>query len=155
MIPWAFILKLLWPVALAVAIFGFGYSVGGASKQRAWDLANARVVKEQLAQSEAARKVEEGLRKQVQEAQNAREAERARNQRIAAGLRDDRDRLRDELAKYASGPPADTTDACHDRAAALGGVLAEALRSGEECAEAAESLASDVRVLRSAWPVAH
>ena len=153
MIPWAFIFRLLWPVALAVAIFGFGYSVGGASKQRAWDLSNAKTVKEQLAQSEAARKVEEGLRKQVQEAQNAREAERVRNQRIAAGLRNDRDRMRDELSKYASGTPTDTCDAIRERASALGELLGSALQVSQECAGAAESLASDVRVLRSAWPV--
>ena len=153
MIPWAFILRLLWPVALAVAIFGFGYSVGGASKQRAWDLANARVVKEQLAQSEAARKVEEGLRKQVQEAQNAREAERVRNNRIASGLRNERDRMRDELSKYASGTPTDSCDAIRERATTLGELLGSALSANQGCTEAAESLASDVRVLRSAWPV--
>jgi hypothetical protein len=153
MIPLGFILRIAAPIAIAVGVFTWGYSAGSASTQRKWDLATAAQVKAQLAATEAARATEQALQIKVKEAEDARQQDNAKNARIASGLRADRDRLRDSIAGFASGPAEDSADACRNRAATLGNVLATALRSAEECAGAAESLANDVRTLQRAWPV--
>lgn len=92
----------------------------------------------------------------------AREQERAaavKNQaRLAAAVaaeRADARSLRDQLAErlgepcqtgQAAGPPSD------DQAAAIGDVLAEALRVQAELASSAERHAGEVRALLDAWP---
>ena len=64
-------------------------------------------------------------------------------------------KLRSEIAAYASGSrdPADNTCASErDRAVALAGLLAEALRVSGEGAADAEAQSDAVRTLLSAWP---
>jgi hypothetical protein len=77
-IPWGFVLRIAGPVVVAVVLFAWGYSAGGASKQRAWDLATAAQVKAQLAATEAARAKEQELQAKVTEANNALTQERAK-----------------------------------------------------------------------------
>jgi hypothetical protein len=152
MIPLGFILRIAAPVAIAVGVFTWGCSAGSAYTQRKWDLANAAQVQAQLEATEAARATEQALQRKVKEAEDARRQDNAKNARIAAGLRADRDRLRDSIAGFASGPAEDSADACRSRAATLGTLLDQALRTSEECAGAAESLANDVRALQRGWP---
>lgn len=148
----------LWAKALILTTFltsliGFGWAGGSSHKQKEWNLAKAAQIQAQLKESEHARQTETALQLKVQEAQNAREAESVKNRRIAAGLRAERDGLRDEIAAFASGSTSDTGDACRERATSLGILLEGALRTSEECANSAETLSGDVRSLRSAWPV--
>ena len=147
------IFRLLAAAAVLAGLFFWGYSVGSTSKQRAWDLATAAQVKNQLTLAEYTRSVESALQLKIQEAQNAREVESAKSRRLAASLRAERDGLRNELAAFASGPSDDSLAACRERTAAATRVLESALRTSEECAGNAETLATDVRSLRAAWPV--
>lgn len=64
-------------------------------------------------------------------------------------------RLRDAIAAYAAGSGGtapDTAAAASERAAALGGLLAEALRADAESAAAAEGNADALRAVLEAWP---
>lgn len=84
------------------------------------------------------------------------ETERTNTRRALAALRDDRDRMRDELDAAARGrveESGDTLAACRERASTLGRLLGAALRTSEDCAGDAEDLAAGVRALRDAWPV--
>jgi hypothetical protein len=66
----------------------------------------------------------------------------ARNRAVAAALRADRDRLRDDLTAFVAGPGeagGDSVAACVGRSSALGVALDEALRAEEEATGAAES----------------
>lgn len=148
-----FVIRLIVLGAVIAALVGFGYSSGSAAKQRAWDKEKAVLVKQRLAEVEQARQTEIALQLKVQKAQDAREIESAKSHRLAASLRAERDGLRNELTAFASGSPDDSLAACRERTAAATGVLENALRTSEECAENAEALATDVRSLRSAWPV--
>lgn len=152
MIPWSFILRIAAPILVAVLLWTWGYSAGSAQKQRAWDLATSAQVRDQLAATEAARARETALQLQVERANEARKLDNAKNARIAAALRRDADGLRRDIANFANGPPEDSRDACGQRAATLGVLLDEALRTGGECASAAESLATDLRAVIQAWP---
>lgn len=109
---------------------------------------------EQSNQQRALRAAEQGMAERARNDQIAREFAALRRDRD--GVVAERDSLRNQLANAARGPAQaadDSLPACRDRAAAYGGVLAEALRAGEECAAAAEANAEGVRTLRAAWPV--
>lgn len=152
MIPWGFVLRIAGPVVVAVILFGWGYSAGGASKQRAWDLATAEQVKAQLAATEAARAKEQALQLKVTEATNALIAERAKHARVAAALKLDADRLRNDIAGFARGGAEDTAAACGERAATLGVVLDGVLSDYRACTAGAEATAADLRSVLAAWP---
>ncbi len=67
----------------------------------------------------------------------------------------ERGQLRNAIAAYAAGSGGaapDTAAAASERAAALGGLLAEALRADAESAAAAEGNADAVRAILAAWP---
>lgn len=147
-----FVLRILAPLLIALAVFAWGYSVGGASKQRAWDLATAAQVKAQLAATEAARATEQALQAKVQEAQRNGQLEKARSERAAALLRADADRLRSEFAAFIRGTPGEPIAACVERGEATGVVLVEAIRTSGEMAEAGEQCEADKRTLIAAWP---
>lgn len=102
------------------------------------------------------RAVEETNRLRRQGADDEQERERAATRAALAAVAADRDRLRQQLAAAATGgvqAADDSVAACRDRAEALGGVLADALRAHAECTAEAEDLAAGVRALRAAWPV--
>jgi len=152
--PYGFLLRILGPLVIAIGLFGWGYSAGGASKQRAWDLATAAQVKAQLEASEQARATETALQAKVKEAQDARQLDKVRNDRIAAGLRASADKLRNEIAGFAGGASGDSVEACNQRAATLGTVLDSVLSDYRACTVSAETTAADLRAVVSAWPVA-
>lgn len=90
------------------------------------------------------------------EALNAQVQETRRIERIAAGLRTERDRLQGDIASYAAGEHRtgdDSTAACRDDAAQLGELLGQALRAHGECSLAAEQHATDLRAVLASWPV--
>ena len=67
----------------------------------------------------------------------------------------ERGQLRDAIAAYdagSGGTAPDTAAAASERAAALGGLPAEALRADAESAAAAEGNADAVRAVLAAWP---
>ena len=147
-----FVARIVGPLLLAIILFGWGYSAGSASKQRAWDLATAAQVKAQLAATEAARATEQALQAKVKEANDARQAEKAKSERAAALLRAESDRLRSDIARFASAKPDDTAAACGERSATLGGLLETALRTSEDCAVEGERVAEELRAVLRAWP---
>lgn len=109
------------------------------------------------AASEAYRRLEQLANQRIQEAQNALVNERAASHKVVDALnraRTERDGLRDQITDFArrGDPAADTVAACRNRAQALGSLLDEALRVGEESAGDGESCEAGIRALLSAWP---
>lgn len=114
---------------------------------------NERVARET---TQAYRQLEAAFTTAIREAERAQAFDKARSERLAAGLRTERDQLRDEIAAFAAGGGSaadDSTAAARDRAAALGALLERALRVGAGHTAAAEEHAADVRGLLTAWPV--
>jgi hypothetical protein len=113
----------------------------------------AAAVSAALAYSENARQIEQQHTERIAHAQRTREQEQARSRRAADLLRTERDGLRNEISAFATGPADDTGPACRERAATLGALLDDALRTAAACTAGAEQHASDVRALRDGWPV--
>lgn len=146
-------------VAAGWAVVSYGNSreaAGRAAVQAQWQAERLLLERTAAAATQAARDTEEKLAAQRQEADRARQTERAAAHRAAADLRADRDRLRDAIDAYAAGgglAAQDTGPACRERAAQLGRALDEALHAHGECTAQAVDLATDVRSLLAAWPV--
>ncbi len=90
-----------------------------------------------------------------EQAQHEYNAAQTRNATALAAARAGADRLRNQLAAYASGAgeaSGDSLAASNQRAATLGRLLAEALQAGAERAADAEDSADAVRALLAAWP---
>lgn len=106
---------------------------------------------------QAYRQLEAAFNETIREAIRVQTAERASNARFAA-LRAERDELRNVIDAYAASgggaPSDDSLAACRERAAALGVLLVEGVQVQVGLADAAEGHATDVRALRSSWPVA-
>jgi hypothetical protein len=113
-----------------------------------------------MAASDAYRRLEQALNTRIQEAQDALLKERAASTQVVAALnraRTERNGLRDQINAYAAGSGRageDSVAACRDRAQALGSLLDEALRVGEESAGDGEQCEAGVRALLKAWPSA-
>ncbi|MEY4414958.1 MAG: hypothetical protein RIQ53_2251 [Pseudomonadota bacterium] len=90
------------------------------------------------------------------ESYRAKAEENARNERLAADLRGQLDRLHSDVSAFAAGrhqAAADSIAACRADAATLGELLEGALRADAAHARAAEQHATDVRALLGEWPV--
>ena len=89
-----------------------------------------------------------------EQAQNDYDAQQTRNASALAAARVGTDKLRKQLAAYSTGGGAtsDTLAAADQRAAALGELLAAALRADAEHAASAEANGDAVRTLLAAWP---
>lgn len=137
--------------------------------QNAWDLDKAQRTQVALAAQTAFRAKEQGWQAQLTKAQGDYDALRTQDaQKLAAYAASsraalaDNGKLRGQLAAFAAGGGAagqDTVAAASGRAAALGLLLADALRlddeallAGSESAGAAESTGNAVRTLLKAWP---
>lgn len=138
---------------LIAAASWFAYGLGADSVRAEWAEERAEMQGEALAQSERYRALEQRMAKVTKEAANARQVEAAAHSRMVLALAES-DGLRREIGDYALGRAAadDSVDAARGRAAALGKLLDEALRTGGESAAAAELHAADVRVLSRSWP---
>ena len=139
-----------------------------AVDQQATKLAAAEATAAALAASEANAAKSSAWSHQLKESQDAYNAAQAQLKNVVAAYADraaaslaDNARLRDNIATYArgGGATADTASAASERAAALGVLLAEALRlddeallAGAESAGAAEANGNAVRTLLAAWP---
>ena len=150
---WFSLLRIVGPLVLALGLYVYGYSSGKAAKQKDWDVAKAAQIQEQLKGIELARATEIEWATKLQEAQHARELDNKRNARIATGLRNELDGLRGDITTFARGPAADTIASCGERAASLGQLLGQALRTSEECAGRGEAVSADLRSVLGAWPV--
>ena len=131
----------------------FAYSLGADNVRAEWAEERAEMQGEVLAQSERYRALEQRMAKVTKEAANARQVEAAAHSRMVLALAES-DGLRREIGDYALGRAAadDSVDAARGRAAALGELLDEALRTGGASAAAAEQHAADVRLLSGSWP---
>lgn len=148
------------PLAI-VAALGFAAAAGWQTVRLA--AVRATLAEERQAAADAARIASEGNRLEekrlariVKEKEDAGRQEIARTNRIAAGLRAERDGLRGDIAEFAAGRRAadDSAAACRRDAATLGELLADALRREEDATRAAETHAGSARTLLGAWPVA-
>jgi len=100
-----------------------------------------------------ARSIEQARQKATDDANKRLEAERQRHARIAAGLRDDVGVLRDGIRAFVASEPAPESCAAErERAATLGGLLGDAVRTAADATAAAERHAAEVRALLRAWP---
>lgn len=153
---------LSWPrvlVAAAVALVIGGMALELASRAAQIEdgkaqLSNLRAqhAEQETQRERKARALEAKYQARTDEAAHALEKQRIDHARTAAGLRAERDRLRQQIADYAAGPAADSVAACRDRADTLGRLLDQALRSSADRASDAEARASEVRALLDAWP---
>lgn len=101
-------------------------------------------------ESERNRLLEGQLAASAKENQDALDKEREAGDRARDALAADNGRLRNTIARYASGggqPAAPACTAERERATELGRLLGEALQSSEAGAIDAEGLAADVRAL--------
>lgn len=154
-------------VVFGVLHYGSGrYNAGAkAGAARVQALRDADTIKAQqaaLQAQDAARKQEQLLTQQLQEAQRAFETERERSASTAAAVlryRTELGGLRDQLTAYAAGgvggASQDTITACRGRSETLGALLDEALRVSEESAADGERCESGIRALLMAWPGDH
>lgn len=156
----------LLPAAGAVMVFSLLF--GGAQTwrlhraqaktletQRMWDAERARLQAAAIVAQNEFRETERQWIEAKQEAEDVKAKERARGERIAAGLRTELAGVRVALDEFAAGSGSATEDslaACHQRAAALGRFVADGVRVQETLADRAETAAADVRSLRAAWP---
>jgi len=147
-----FLLRILGPLVIALGLFAWGYSAGGASRQRDWDLATAAQVKAQLAATEQARATERELQARLNEAQRNGQLEKDKAARVIAGLRVERDSLRDSITNFTSHRTDDSEQTYRERCTTTGSLLQEALRVSEACAIEGEQVASDLRAVLMAWP---
>lgn len=101
------------------------------------------------------RAIEAQMQAQSEKSYRDYQAAQSRNESALAAARDGTDKLRSQLAAYASGSgqaAPDSIAAASERAARLGELLASALRADAEHASAAESNGDAVRALLAAWP---
>lgn len=129
-----------------------------ADKQRS-DLVISRMVtqyqQDLLDANARADSISEAWKAQRQGADRAQDRERAQTRAALAAVISERDGLRDDLARAATGgveAAGDTVAACRERTATFGRVLGEALQAHAECTAAAEDNASGVRTLLGSWP---
>lgn len=145
--------------AATIAASGWAMLERGGKLKVIAEFADYRAAAEQAARdAEAkARAAEETMRLRVQGASRDIQTEQERTARVRrelAAARTERDGLRDQIGAFARGEPTtDTAAACRQRAEALGALLDEALRAGEESAGDGESCEADKRGLLRAWPV--
>ena len=155
----------LWPIVAAVGL-SLLLALGVQTKRldwaksetqevrNAWAAASARATSEALALSEKYRATTQQLQAKVDDAERSYATLQAVHARELVRARADVVSLRDKLAVYArsSDPASDTQAAASERAAVLGGLLAEALRADAESAADAEANADAVRTVLDAWP---
>jgi hypothetical protein len=153
--------------AMAAITFALGAGAGWSLRDVGADRYAASVETERAVErAQAQKKYDESvaaaaalaraLEAEKAKAENVRIIERVRTVRVADAADADLDRLRDDIAHYAVGLAAaeDSVAAARGRAEALGRLLEASLSAGAACARDAENLATDVRALRAAWPVA-
>ena len=151
--------------ALALAAWGvweWRWSVGfdsGVKDQKAkQSVIDAQQTRLALAESEKVRAQEAGYLKAIEAQRIVYDVLQKKHAAALAGQRDalaDAGELRGAIAAFAAnsgGAGEDTAAAASQRAAALGLLLAEALRTGAESAAAAESSGDAVRAVLEAWP---
>ncbi len=135
---------------------GFGAGVKDQKAKQA--VIDAAQTTKALAQSEKHRATEAGYLQAIEAQRIIYDVLQKKNVAALAGQRAalaDAGKLRDDIAAFAAnsgGPAEDTAAAASQRAAALGLLLAEALRTGAESAAAAESSGDAVRAILEAWP---
>ena len=163
---WRVLLAVVW----TVAAFVVGYRLGGINPKADLARAEARHAaqvadwhRQSAEAAQAALKRQQALQLDVDTARedldHARTRIREQDGRIAR-LSVDSERLRRDLAAYAAGTADPVSEAaCHQRAAAIAGLLAEGAELlGEgvglarEAALAHDERASEVRALLQAWP---
>ena len=122
--------------------------------KHAWELDKAQATTAALAAAEANAATSTAWANQVRSAQNDYQTLQTTHARQLGVARGDVDKLRGQLAQFASGGGRsdDTAAAASERAAALGGLLATALQADADHAADAEANADAVRTLLAAWP---
>lgn len=158
--------RYLWPaaaIACAALLLALGVQTHRvktaqaetAEVTKAWQLDRAQATSAALKASTEYRALEAQMQAQSQKAERDYHAALTRNDSALAASRADNDRMRGQLAAYASGggqASVDTVAACRGRAETLGLLLGTSMREADESAAELESSADAVRALLSAWP---
>lgn len=148
-------------IAAAVGAYGLQHhkittltaTLAAERAERATERANAAT--QALAESTAYRALETKMQAQTEKAAHVYQSAITRNAHLLNAARADSERLRDQLAAYAAnsgGTAPDTVATASERAATLGQLLADALRSDAARTADAEANADAVRALLAAWP---
>lgn len=161
----AFLIKLAGASILSLAAWGIwewqwsnGYDAGIKHQQHEQAKIDAEQTRRALAESEANRAKEAGYLKAIEAQRIIYDVLEKKNAAALAGQRialADSGRLRDDIAAFAANRGStseDTAASASQRAATLGLLLAEALRTGAESTGAAESSGDAVRTLLDSWP---
>lgn len=146
-------LEKLWPVGLALIVFGIGFHLGGMGPER--ELAELRTdAASAQAKAEAqARAIETEWAARVAAVESNYEANRQKLDGDLRRARADSQRLRDAIASYTSSRPAESAGAAcgpDDRARTLGKLLAELDELAGESSRAADEAGERLRALQ-AW----
>ena len=149
-------------IALAAAVFAAGWAVNGwrlgadiARERTVFATAQRDAKAAALKESEENRHRERQWQDKVKGQQDALVSLYNATDAAMRGLIADRDRLRHGINQFAAGAGGagqDSVSACRADAAALGDVLADALRREEDATGAAETHAASTRSLLNAWP---
>jgi dienelactone hydrolase len=148
-------------VAVVGGVLWYGssrYDAGEQAQQAKQAVIDADRARDALAESEKNRATEAALRGAVERQRIIYDALQQKHTVALAGQRAalaDAGKLRDDIAAYASGgggTPDNPGPSASARAAALGVLLADALRTGAESAAGAETSGDAVRALLAAWP---
>lgn len=135
-----------------------GFDAGVLDQKAKQSVIDATQTRLALAESEKVRAKEAGFLQAIEAQRIIYDALQKKNATALAGQRAalaDAGQLRDDIAAFAAnrgGTTEDTAAAASHRAAALGLLLAEALRTGAESAAAAESNGDALRAVLEAWP---
>jgi hypothetical protein len=159
--------KLLIEIAtVGVAVVGIGFigarlehnsmQVKLDAVQHAWDAERAQAQASAIKTQADYRSQESAWNQKLQEAEDAKRKANAIQARVIAADRADNDRMRNELAAYASGGSRtadDTLAACRSRAAILGQAVEDGMRVQGEMAATYGDLATDYGTMFDGWPV--
>lgn len=137
---------------LVLALFAFGYHVGGEHVQAQWNIAK-------LAQAQVAAKAETENRtkeqawaKQLEDAQNEATQLKTAALADADAARRSNDSLRDQLSTAKRAVSTASADAVRQYAATLSDVFEDCAGKYRSLAEAATGHATDIRTLTNGWP---
>lgn len=149
-------------IPASIAIFVMGWMVNGwrlnadmESERTKFAQAQRDAKDKALQASEKFRKQERDWQDKVKGQQDALVSLYSATDRAMRSLIADRDRLRNDINRFAAGPTdtaEDSLASCRADAATIGDVLADALQREEDLTAAAETHAASTRSLLNAWP---
>lgn len=123
--PWLFALRILGPIALAVAVWTHGFSVGKAGEQRAWEKDKAARIQSAFEMSERARAKDAEQFATITRVANEAETKLVRSRTAAIADAAVVDGVRNETARLAIESASASCESIRQRDARILGLFAE------------------------------